>query len=51
MSISDEKKIAIAKEYLHRLDTGDAKLLDLFDEDVLFYFPKFGVARGPSEGE
>ena len=46
MALSDEKKIAIANEYLRRLDTGDPKLLELFDEDVLFYFPKFGVGRG-----
>jgi ketosteroid isomerase-like protein len=46
MSISDEAKIAIAKEYFRLADAGDPKLMDLFHEDATFYFPKFGVGRG-----
>jgi ketosteroid isomerase-like protein len=37
---------AIASAYFSRLDGGDPTLMDLFDDDLLLYFPKFGVARG-----
>jgi ketosteroid isomerase-like protein len=46
MSLSDEKKTAIVRDYFRFADTGDPKLMDLFHEDAIFYFPKFGVARG-----
>jgi hypothetical protein len=46
MSLSDEAKIAIAKEYFHRADAGDPRVMELFHEDAIFYFPKFGVGRG-----
>ena len=46
MSLSDEQKIAIAREYFRLVDVGDAKLMELFHEDATFYFPKFGVGRG-----
>jgi len=43
---SDERKIELAKEYFRRGDAGQADVLDLFHEDALFYFPKFGVGHG-----
>lgn len=46
MSLADEEKIAIAREYFRLLDSGDPKLMDLFHEDATFYFPKFGVGLG-----
>ena len=46
MSLSDEQKIAIAKEYFRLSDAGDPRLLDLFHEDATFYFPKFGIGSG-----
>jgi ketosteroid isomerase-like protein len=46
MSLSDERKIAIARDYFLLADAGDPKLLELFHEDATFYFPKFGVGNG-----
>ncbi len=46
MSLSDERKIAIAREYFRLGDAGDPRLMDLFHEDVTIYFPKFGLGRG-----
>jgi ketosteroid isomerase-like protein len=46
MSLSDEKKIAITREYFQLADRGDPKIMDLFHEDVTLYFPKFGVRKG-----
>jgi ketosteroid isomerase-like protein len=46
MSLSDEQKVAIAREYFRLADAGDPRVLDLFQEDATFYFPKFGVGRG-----
>ena len=43
---SDEQKIELTKEYFRRADAGRPDLLDLFHEDALFYFPKFGVGHG-----
>jgi ketosteroid isomerase-like protein len=46
MPISDERKIAIVREYFQFADKGDPKVLELFHEDATFYFPKFGIGRG-----
>jgi len=46
MSLTDQEKIAIAREYFLLADAGDPKLLELFNEDATFYFPKFGVGHG-----
>ena len=46
MSLSDEKKIAIVRDYFRFADTGDPKLMDLFHADATLYFPKFGVGHG-----
>ncbi len=45
-SLSDEDKIAAAKEYFVRSDQGRPDLLDLFHEDAEIYFPKFGLGFG-----
>jgi len=39
----------VALEYFRRLDAGDPTLMDLYDPDVTFYFPKFGVGRGRAQ--
>jgi hypothetical protein len=44
--MKDEEKIAIAREYFIRADQGRPDVLDLFDENVEFYFPKFGFGYG-----
>jgi hypothetical protein len=49
MSTAPESKtVAIAKEYFKRLDARSPTILELFTQDVQFYFPKFGIGRGPS---
>jgi ketosteroid isomerase-like protein len=47
MSTSDQEKIRLAREYFIRADQGRADLLELFQDDVEIYFPKFGLAVGP----
>jgi hypothetical protein len=49
-SMTDEQRKAIAIDYLKRMDRGES-LLDLFDEQALVYFPKWGVACGRAEIE
>ena len=44
-----EEKIALAKEYFRKVDAGDPNLLDMFTDDTVFFFPKFGFARGKAE--
>jgi ketosteroid isomerase-like protein len=46
MSLSDDAKIALAKDYFRLADAGDPRVMDLFHEDATIYFPKFGVGRG-----
>ncbi len=43
----DQKNLEIAKEYFRRGDAQDPELLKLFHKDLQFYFPKFGIGRGP----
>lgn len=45
-STETEKRIAIAKEYFRRGDAGDATIINMFTDDVEFYFPKFGTRSG-----
>ena len=46
MSLSDQEKITIAREYFIRADQGRPEILELFDEDAEIYFPKFGFGFG-----
>ena len=46
MSVSDQEKIAIAREYFIRADQGRADMLELFHNDAEIYFPKFGFGFG-----
>ena len=46
MNLDDQDKIAIAREYFIRADQGKPDLLDLFEEDAVIYFPKFGFGYG-----
>ncbi|HFH3304380.1 nuclear transport factor 2 family protein [Pseudomonas aeruginosa] len=39
-------RIEILRDYFRKVDAKDPALLDLFTDDVEFFFPKFGAARG-----
>ncbi|ACO79727.1 hypothetical protein AvCA_35800 [Azotobacter vinelandii CA] len=41
-----DPRIETVRDYFRKVDAKDPSLLDLFTEDVEFFFPKFGVARG-----
>ncbi len=47
-SIRSQHLITLAKEYFRRGDAGDASIVDMFDENVELYFPKFGSRVGKS---
>lgn len=42
-------RIEAIRTYFRRVDDRDPALLDLFTDDVQFYFPKFGMATGKAE--
>ncbi|MCL2892643.1 nuclear transport factor 2 family protein [Brenneria tiliae] len=46
MSDHADARIETVREYFRKVDAKDPALLDLFTEDVEFFFPKFGAARG-----
>lgn len=46
MSLKDQDKITIAREYFIRVDQGRQDILELFHEDAEIYFPKFGFGCG-----
>jgi hypothetical protein len=46
MSLNDQDKIKIAREYFVRVDQGRSDILELFHEDAEIYFPKFGFGFG-----
>jgi hypothetical protein len=46
MTLTDQNKIAIAREYFLRADQGHEDVLDLFTSDAEIYFPKFGIGFG-----
>jgi ketosteroid isomerase-like protein len=46
MTLNDQDKISIAKEYFVRADQGRPDILELFHEDAEIYFPKFGFGFG-----
>ena len=41
-----EARIERIRDYFRRVDERDPSLMDLFTEDVRFFFPKFGSGRG-----
>lgn len=41
-----EERVERIREYFRRVDERDPSLLDLFTDDVRFFFPKFGSGRG-----
>jgi hypothetical protein len=45
MSLNDQDKITIAREYFIRADQGRPDILELFHENAEIYFPKFAYAR------
>ncbi|EJN8558408.1 nuclear transport factor 2 family protein [Vibrio alginolyticus] len=40
--------VGLVVKYFEKIDAGDSSYLDLFSEDVDFFFPKFGQAKGKS---
>ncbi|MBL7493337.1 nuclear transport factor 2 family protein [Frankia sp. AgB1.9] len=46
---ADSPNVAVVKEYFRRGDARSADVLDLFTEDVEFFFPKHGVGHGKAE--
>jgi ketosteroid isomerase-like protein len=52
-TMTDEQRKSVALEYLKSLDRGSTSderpFLELFAEDAVVYFPKWGVAHGRSE--
>ena len=47
MALSDQDKIAVAREYFIRADQGRADVLDLLDEGAEIYFPKWTGGKTP----
>lgn len=45
----DSPNVSVVKEYFRRSDARRADVFDLLDDDVEFYFPKFGIGRGKTE--
>ncbi|MFT3691216.1 nuclear transport factor 2 family protein [Paenirhodobacter sp.] len=41
-----DPRLETVRDYFRRVDAKDPTLLDLFTEDVAFFFPKFGLTRG-----
>ncbi|HGM8383677.1 TPA: nuclear transport factor 2 family protein [Pseudomonas aeruginosa] len=46
MPDQSDARIETVRDYFRKVDAKDPALLDLFTEDVEFFFPKFGAARG-----
>ncbi len=40
--------VGLVVKYFEKIDAGDPSYLDLFSEDVDFFFPKFGQVKGKS---
>jgi ketosteroid isomerase-like protein len=45
----DSPNVAVVKEYFLRSDARRADVFDLLDDDIEFYFPKYGIGRGKRE--
>ncbi|WP_245609159.1 nuclear transport factor 2 family protein [Vibrio rhizosphaerae] len=44
--MKEDDLVALVIKYFEKIDAGDPSYLDLFSEDVDFFFPKFGQAKG-----
>jgi len=44
--IKKNARIEAVIAYFQKVDAGDPNYLDLFTDDVQFFFPKFGIAHG-----
>src|SRR5213083_141553 len=54
LTMTDEQRKSVAIEYLKAFDNGGVtstggSILDLFAEDAIAYFPKWGIAKGKAE--
>lgn len=45
----DSGRIGRIKDYFTRVDAGRQDVLELFDDRIEFYFPKFGVGKGKDD--
>ena len=43
---ADSPNVAVVREYFRRSDARRADVLELLDDDLEFYFPKYGIGRG-----
>jgi len=43
---ASDAKVQAVISYFEKVDAGDASFLGLFDDNVEFFFPKFGTTRG-----
>ncbi|WGF86858.1 nuclear transport factor 2 family protein [Marinivivus vitaminiproducens] len=46
IAVESDPRVAVIQDYFRKVDTRDPDLLDLFTDDVAFFFPKFGAGRG-----
>lgn len=46
MSDPSDARIETVRDYFRKVDAKDPSLIDLFTDDVAFFFPKFGTLRG-----
>src|SRR5712691_6021737 len=46
MTLTEQEKIALAREYFIRSDRGRPDVVDLLHDDVEIYYPKFGLRVG-----
>ncbi|WP_248437129.1 nuclear transport factor 2 family protein [Vibrio cholerae] len=44
--MNKDELVELVVKYFKKVDAGDPSYLDLFSEDVDFFFPKFGQAKG-----
>ena len=49
MTPTESQNVLVVKEYFRRSDTRQPDLFDLLDDDIEFYFPKFGIGRGKKQ--
>ena len=47
--VQTQDRIGTIKQYFQRVDAGRKDVLELFDEEVDFYFPKFGIGKGKND--
>jgi ketosteroid isomerase-like protein len=49
MVSQESSNLTVVREYFRRSDTRQPDLFELLDDDIEFYFPKYGLGRGKAE--